>query len=62
MISFILMLKLTTKLVNKFSYYITTHFITSNKDYNFCRNSHSGYQIYPKQIHDGVREAKAKQE
>ena len=56
------MLKLTIKLMNKFSYYITTHFITSNKNYNFCRNSHSVYQIYPKQIHDGVREAKAKQE
>ena len=25
------MLKLTTKLMNRFSYYITTHFITSNK-------------------------------
>ena len=56
------MLKLTTKLINRFSYYITTHFITSNKDYNFCHNSHSVYQIYSKQIHDGVREAKAKQE
>ena len=49
--------KLTTKLMNMFSYYITTHFITSNKDYNFRRNSHSMYQTYPKQIHDSVREA-----
>ena len=31
-----------------FSYYITTHFITSNKDYNFCCNLHSVYQTYPK--------------
>ena len=51
------MLKLTTKLMNMFSYDITTHFITSNKDYNFRRNSHSMYQTYPKQIHDSVREA-----
>ena len=28
------------------SYYITTHFITSNKDYNFCRCPHSVYQTY----------------
>ena len=34
--------------MNMFSYYITTHFITSNKDYNFCRNPHSVYQTYPK--------------
>ena len=33
--------------MNMFSYYITTHFITSNKDYNSCRNSHSVYQMYP---------------
>ena len=33
--------------MNKFNYYITTHFITSNKDYNFCHNSHSVYQTYP---------------
>ena len=32
---------LTTKLMNRFNYYITTHFILSNKDYNFYRNSHS---------------------
>ena len=30
-----------------FSYYITTHFITSNKDYNSCRNPHLMYQTYP---------------
>ena len=35
--------------MNKFSYYITIYFITSNKDYNFCRNPHSIYQTYPKQ-------------
>ena len=33
--------------MNMFSYYITTHFITNNKDYNSCRNSHSVYQTYP---------------
>ena len=43
MLSFILMLQLTTKLMNMFSYYITTHFIPSNKDYNSGRNSHSVY-------------------
>ena len=25
----------------------TTHFITSNKDYNSCRNPHLVYQTYP---------------
>ena len=34
--------------MNKFSYYITTYFILSNKYYNSCHNSHSVYQIYPK--------------
>ena len=34
--------------MNMFSYYITTHFITSNKDYNFYCNPHSVYQTYPK--------------
>ena len=24
--------------MNKFSYYVTTYFITSNKDFNYCRN------------------------
>ena len=33
--------QLITKLINKFSYYIITHFITSNKYYNSCYNSHS---------------------
>ena len=33
--------------MNKFSYYIIIHFITSNKDYNSCRNPHSVYQTYP---------------
>ena len=40
--------------MNRFNYYITTHFITSNKDYNsysnkdynsYC-NPHSVYQTY----------------
>ena len=34
--------------MNKFSYYITTHFITSNKDYNSYCNPYSVYQTYPK--------------
>ena len=34
--------------MNRFSYYITTHFIISNKDYNSCCNPHSVYQAYPK--------------
>ena len=33
--------------MNMFNYYITTHFIPSNKDYNSCRNLHLVYQIYP---------------
>ena len=33
--------------MNMFSYYITTHFITSNKDYNSYHNPHSVYQMYP---------------
>ena len=35
-------------LMNRFSYYITTNFIPSNKYYNSCRNPHSVYQMYPK--------------
>ena len=33
--------------MNMFSYYITTYFITINKDYNSCRNLLSVYQTYP---------------
>jgi len=33
-----------------FSYYITTHFIPSNKDYNSCCNPQSVYQTYPYSI------------
>ena len=44
---FYLMLQLTIKLMNTFSYSITTHFILSNKYYNFCYNSHSVYQMCP---------------
>ena len=36
--------------MNMLSYYITTHFITSNKDYNFYYNPHSVYQTYPNSI------------
>ena len=35
-----------TKLMNMFSYYITTNFIPSNKNYNSCRNPYSIYQTY----------------
>ena len=35
------------QLMNMFNYYITTHFITSNRDYNSCRNLHSVYQTHP---------------
>ena len=38
------MLQLITKLINMFSYSITTHFIYSNKYYNSSRNPHSIYQ------------------
>ena len=44
---FYLMLQLTIKLMNTFSYSITTHFILSNKNYNFYYNSHSVYQTCP---------------
>ena len=33
--------QLITKLMNRFNYYITTHFIISNKYYNFYYNYHS---------------------
>ena len=35
--------------MNRFSYCITTHFITINKDYNSCCNLHLVYQMYPKE-------------
>ena len=44
------MLQLTTKLMNMFSYFITTHFIPGNKDYHSCCNLYSVYQTYPKCI------------
>ena len=46
--TFIIMLQLTTKLINRFSYSITTHFIPSNKDCNSCCNPYSVYQMCPK--------------
>ena len=46
--NFIQMLQLTTKLMNRFSYSITTHFIPGNKDYHSYCNPHLVYQIYPK--------------
>ena len=36
--------------MNMFSYYITTYFIPSNKDYNSYRNSYLVYQTYPKKM------------
>ena len=39
-LSFILMLQLTTKLINIFSYFITTHSINSNKNYHSYCNPH----------------------
>ena len=36
--------------MNKFSYYITTHSIPSNKYYYSCHNSHSAYRTYPNNI------------
>ena len=40
--------------MNIFSYYITTHFIPSNKDYDSYRNPHSVYQTYPKKFILGI--------
>ena len=34
--------------MNKFIYYIKTHFIPSNKYYNSYRTLHLVYQTYPK--------------
>ena len=39
-LSFILMLQFTTKLMNMFSYSIITHSINNNKDYYSYRNPH----------------------
>ena len=46
--------------MNMFSYYITTHFITSNKYYNSYRNLHSVYQTYPKVVEWGLESLKGK--
>ena len=46
--------------MNRFSYYITTHFIPSNKDYNSYCNSHSVYQTYPKYFKSWKRISKIK--
>ena len=42
--TFIIMLELTTKLMNMLNYSITTHFILSKKDYHFYRNPHLMYK------------------
>ena len=49
--TFIVMLQLTTKLMNMLNYSITTHFINSNKDYHSCRNPHLMYQTCSKCLH-----------
>ena len=45
--TFVIMLQLTTKLMNVFNYSIATFFIYSNKDYTSYRNSHIVYQTCP---------------
>ena len=42
------MLQLTTKLMNRFNYSITTPFIPGNKYYHSYCNPHLVYQTYPK--------------
>ena len=49
--TFIVMLQLTTKLMNMLNYSITTHFINNNKDYHSCRNPHLMYQTCSKCLH-----------
>ena len=49
--TFIVMLQLTTKLMNMLNYSITTHFIPSKKDYHFYRNPHLMYQMWSKCLH-----------
>jgi len=41
------MLQFITKLINRFNYFITTYFISSNKDYHSSRNPCSIYQTCP---------------
>ena len=43
------------KLINRFSYSITTHFIFSNKDYDSCYNPHSVYQTCFEEIRISFR-------
>ena len=47
-LSFILILQITTKPTNIFSYSITTYFIPNYKSYNSNFNPHSIYQTCPK--------------
>ena len=49
--TFIVMLQLTTKLMNMLNYSITTHFIHSNKDYHSYRNPYLMYQTCSKCLH-----------
>ena len=44
----------TNEYVQLLHYKFTTHFIISNKDYNFYRNSHLVYQTYPKESNDSL--------
>ena len=54
------MLQLTTKLMNMFSYSITTHFIPGNKDYYFCCNPRLVYQTYHKSASKQILQKKKK--
>ena len=49
--TFIIMLQLTTKLMNMLNYSIKTHFIPSNKDYHSHHNPHLMYQMCSKCLH-----------
>ena len=49
--TFVIMLQLTTKLMNILNYSITTHFIHSNKDYHSCRNPNLMNQTCSKCLH-----------
>ena len=49
--TFIVMLQLTTKLMNMLNYSITIYFIPSNKDYYSYCNPHLMYQMCPKYLH-----------
>ena len=49
------MLQFIAKLMNRFSYSITTYFIPGNKDYHSYCNPHSVYQMYPSGMQVSLR-------